>query len=189
MSGASKIQKSSLLVDIIDMAGNTLRANKKPTEVGKSGIRFTFDLVPPNKAFKLVLKGKTNAGKNFQRISRHADSSKPLVVKEFYTNRHYTIPQNGSTTILFYLFNGLSVQKFYDVSFKTKKGYAASLRGSQSQASRMKILGGRKKYLRVSVRYSGGTPAEVGETLNVIIIVKGRDKSFITADLVPLMIV
>ena len=189
VSGASKIQKSSLVVDIIDIAGNTLIANKKPTAAGKSGIRFTLSLVPPNKAFKLMLKGKTNAGKSFQRISRHVDSSKPLVVKEYYTYSPYTIPQKGRTTILFYLFNGLSVDKFYDVSFKTKKGYTASLHGSQSQASRMKVRGGRKKYLRVNVRYNGGPPAKVGETLNVIIIVKGRDKSFVTTEVVPLMII
>ena len=189
VSGASKIQKSSLLVDIIDVAGNTLMANKKPTAVGKSGIRFTLDLVPPTKAFKLMLKGKTNAGKKFQRISRHVDSSKPLVVKEYYTYRHYTIPQKGSTTILLYLFNGLSAEKFYDVSFKTKKGYTASLYGSQSQASKMKVRGGRKKYLLVNVHYNGGAPAEIGKTLNVIIIVEGRDKSFITAEVVPLMII
>ena len=157
MSGAGKIHNSSLLVDIIDVAGKTLMANKKPTAVGKSGIRFTFDLVPPNKAFKLMLKGKTNAGKKFQRISRHVDSSKPLVVKEYYTYRHYTIPQKGSTSVLFYLFNGLSVEKYYDVSFKTKKGYTASLDGSQSRPSEMKVRGGRKKYLRVNVRYNGGT--------------------------------
>ena len=189
MSGAGKIQKSSLLVDIIDMAGKTLVANKKPTEVGKSGIRFTLDLVPPNKAFKLMLKGKTIAGKNFQRISRHVDSSKPLVVKEYYTYRHYTIPQKGSTSVLLYLFNGLSSEKSYYVSFKTKKGYTASLHGSQSRASRMKVRGGSKKYIRVSVRYNSDTPAKLGETLNVIIIVKGRDKSFVTTEVVPLMII
>ena len=171
------------------MAGKTLMANKKPTEVGKSGIRFTFDLVPPNKAFKLMLKGKTNAGKKFQRISRHVDFSKPLVVKEYYTYRHYTIPQKGSTSVLLYLFNGLSSEKSYHVSFKTKKGYTASLHGSQSLASRMKVRGGSKKYIRVSVRYNGGTPAKLGETLNVIIIVKGRDKSFVTTEVVPLMII
>jgi hypothetical protein len=189
VSGAKKIQKSSLLVDIIDIAGNTLVANKKPTAAGKTGLGYTLDLVPPNKAFKLMLKGKTNAGKKFQRISRHVDSSKPLVVKEYYTYRHYTIPQKGSTSILFYLFNGLSDEKLYDVSFKTKKGYTASLHGSQARASRMKVRGGSKKYIRVKVRYNGGTPAKVGETLNVVIIVKGRDKSFITTEVVPLMII
>jgi hypothetical protein len=178
VSGAKKIQKSSLLVDIIDIAGNTLVANKKPTAAGKTGLRYTLDLVPPNKAFKLMLKGKTNAGKKFQRISRHVDSSKPLVVKEYYTYRHYTIPQKGSTSILFYLFNGLSDEKLYDVSFKTKKGYTG-----------MKVRGGSKKYIRVKVRYNGGTPAKVGETLNVVTIVKGRDKSFITTEVVPLMII
>ena len=189
MSAASKIQKSSLLVDIIAVAGNTLISNKKPTAVGKSGIRFTFDLVPPNKAFKLMLKGKTNGGKNFQRISRHVDSAKPLVVKEYYTYRHYTIPQKGSTSILFYLFNGLKDEKKYDVSFRTKKGYKVSLPGSQSRSSRMKVRGGSKKYLRVTVRYDNGTPGKVGETLNVVIFVRGRDKSFITTEVVPLMII
>ena len=189
MSGATKIKKSSLLLDIINIAGNTLIANKKPKIVGKSGIRFTLDLVPPNGAFKLLLKGKTNGGKNFQRISRHVDSAKPLVVKEYYTLRHYTIRQKGSTTILFYLFNGLSNSKMYNVSFRTDEGYTASLYGSQAVASRMNVRGRSKKYLRVSVRYNGGTPGRIGETLNVVIIVRGRDKSFVTTEVVPLMII
>lgn len=189
VSGAKKTLKSSLLVDIIDIAGNTLIANKKLTEVGKSGIRFIFHLVPPNKAFKLLLKGRTKAGRNFQRISRHVDSSKPLVIKEFYTSKHYTIPQRGSTFVIFYLFNGLSRQMTYKVSFKTRKGYTASLYGSSRLASRMKVRGNRKKFLRVIVRYNGGAPAKIGDTLNVVMIVKGRDKSFITTELVPLMII
>ncbi len=189
MSGAKKIQKSSLLIDIIDIAGNTLIANKKPTAVGKSGLRFNLDLVPPNKAFKLMLKGKTNGGKSFQRISRHVDSAKPLVVKEYYTYRHYTIQQKGSTSILFYLFNGLRDEKKYDVSFRTKKGYTVSLPGSQLQPSRRKVRGGRKKYIRATVSYNGGTPGKIGETLNVVIIVRGQDKSFITSEVVPLMII
>ena len=189
LSGAAKVEKSSLLVDLIDIAGNTLIANKKPAIAGKSGIRFTLDLVPPHGAFKLLLKGRTNSGKNFQRISRHVDTAKPLVVKEYYTYRHYTIPQKGSTDILFYLFNGLSNPKDYVVSFRTKKGYTASLPGSQAVASRMKVRGRSKKYLRVNVRYNGGTPGRIGETLNVVIIVKGRDNSFITTEVVPLMII
>ncbi|XP_028399048.1 hemicentin-1-like [Dendronephthya gigantea] len=189
VSGASKIRKSSLLVDVIDIAGNTLVTNKKLTEAGKSGIRFIFNFVPPNKPFKLLLKGKTTGSKNFQRISRHVDSSKPLVIKEFYTSKHYTIPQKGSTFVILYLFNGLGRQKTYNVSFKTREGYAASLPGSQRLASRMKVRGNSKKYLRVKVRYTGGTPGKIGETLNVVIIVKGRDNSFITTELVPLMII
>jgi hypothetical protein len=189
LSGAAKIDKSSLLVDVIDIAGNTLIANKKPTTAGKSGIRFTLDLVPPHGAFKLLLKGRTIGGKNFQRISRHVDSAKPLVVKTYYTYRHYTMPQKGSTSILFYLFNGLSNSKMFDVSFRMKKGYTASLHGSQAVASRMNVRGRSKKYLRVNVSYNGGPPGRIGETLNVVIIVKGRDGSFITTEVVPLMII
>ena len=189
VSGASKIQISSLLIDIIDIAGNTLIANKKPMIAGKGGVIFTLDLVPPNGAFKLLLKGKTNGGKNFQRISRHVDSAKPLVVKEYYTLRHYTIPQNGNTTILFYLFNGLSSSKMYAISLKTREGYTAFLHGSQALASRMNVRGRSKKYLRLTVGYNGGISGSIGETLNVIIIVKGRDKSFVTAEVVPLIII
>lgn len=190
VSGAGKIQKSSLLVDIIDVSGNTLVANKKLTEVGKSGIRFIFSLVPPNKAFKLLLKGKTKAGKNFQRISRHVDTAKPLVIKEFYTYRHYTIPQKGSTSIMFTLFNGSNENKKYTILFRTNNGYKASLHGSQARVSRMVVRKGSKKYIRVSVAYNGGTPGNVGETLNVVIIAKERaGAKFITTEVVPLMII
>ena len=182
ISDPTKVEKSSLTIDIIDTSGKTLISNKKLISVGKSGSRFSFSFRPPNKPFKLMLKGKTTGNSIFQRISRHVGDAKPLVLKEFYNSGRNKIKQGGSATIILYLFNSSNRDQRFEIVFKDTLGYQVSLPGRQTRKVRAK----RRKFIRVSVRYSGGKLGRVGQTENVIIIVKAKD--CVTTEVVSLMI-
>ena len=111
------------------------------------------------------------------------DGAKSLVLKEFYNSRHYTIKRGGSTFIMLYVFNSSRKDQSFKVRFKDTLGYRITLLGRQN----LKVRARRKKFLRVSVRYSGGKRGEVGQTENVIIIIKGNNA--VSTEVVPLMIV
>lgn len=149
-------------------------------------MRFTFSFQPPNKPFKLLLKGKTTSNKIFQRISRHVDDAKALVLKEFYNSKHYTIKQGGRTSILLYLFNGSKKEQSYRIKAKSTLGYRVTFPGRRGNKG--KVGAKKKTYVRVSLVYGNGNKGRIGQTLNIILIVKGN-AGFITTELVPLIIV
>ena len=180
-----KLSKSPISVDIIDVSGRVLQT-VNASALGKSGKRFSARFRPPSgQRFKLQLRGKTKGGYALQRISHMVDEAKPLLLKNFYTSRYYTIRRRGTTSILFYLYNTSSKRQCYRVTLKDTLNFKLLVLGSRSNCVRRNA----KRIIRVSVLATGGSVATPGKAENIVVTVATMDKKIVTSEFIPFLIV
>lgn len=180
LTGADKIQTSSLRLSLIDKNGNLIREADSFTPQGKSGVHFLATMSPPTGPFKLLLKGKTKGGYPFKRNSRTVIEAKSAVLTLLYTKHDQTIPAGGTSYAFLILHNsGKTTERFtitatdnLGVVYSFTRSKTVRSKGAKTIVVRVRAgVGERGKTASVFVRATGGTSKVVASyVLNMLVV-------------------
>lgn len=133
VAGSEKLDESSLRMQLITTKGNLIRyVVIQPRGQGK----FTADFNPHSsvRSFKLKLKGTTQKGYPFERISQKIGSTTTAVAWVKYASNDQTLPLDRTTFIHFQVCNFGATEFFDSLVLKDKLGYLLRRRLSPIRA-------------------------------------------------------
>ena len=113
------------------------------------------------------------------------DEAKPLLLKNFYTSRYYTIRRRGTTSILFYLYNTSSKRQCYSITLKDTLNFKLLVLGDRSNCIRRNT----KRIIRVSVLATDSSVATSGKAENIVVTAATKDKKIVTSEYISFLIV
>ena len=178
VAGANKINKNSLSLDLMSMDERGLKT-AAVTSHGSSGAHFSATFTPPAEPFKL--KGMTNKGYNFERLSRNAVHASHALIRVLYARNEYTIPAGGNGFVMFVVYN-TGATEIFDIKVKDRLKYVAHLRRSY-----ITVRQGRKSFFSVSFKAPSSAPR--GGSDEVLATITGRTTKKTVGHVVRLMVV
>lgn len=145
--------------------------------------RFTADFNPHSsvRSFKLKLKGTTQKGYPFERISQKIGSTTTAVSWVKYASNDHTLPLDQTTFIHFQVCNFGATEFFDCVVSKDKLDYLLRRRLSPIRAYK-----GRCRTIVVTAKATRSE--DVGKTDAVVIILKGRTSGTVLSETVHLLV-
>lgn len=145
--------------------------------------KFTADLNPHSsvRSFKLKLKGTTQKGYPFERISQKIGSTTTAVAWVKYASNDQTLPLDRTTFIHFQVCNFGATEFFDCLVSKDKLDYLLRRRLSPIRAYK-----DRCRTIIVSARATRSE--DVGKTDAVVIILKGRTSGTVLSETVHLLV-
>lgn len=167
-------------MQLITTKGNLIRyVVIQPRGQGK----FTADFNPHSsvRSFKLKLKGTTQKGYPFERISQKIGSTTTAVAWVKYASNDQTLPLDRTTFIHFQVCNFGATEFFDSLVLKDKLGYLLRRRLSPIRAYK-----DRCRTIIVSARATRSE--DVGKTDAVVIILKGRTSGTVLSETVHLLV-
>lgn len=180
VAGSEKLNKSSLRLQLVTTDGNYISdLTLQPQNQG----RFLVDLNAhaPGQPFKLKLKGATQKGYPFERISHKIHKTTTAVLRGTYASNYYTLPLGRTTFIRFQLCNFGATETFDFLVAKDTRRYVFRRRLSPKH-----VIKGRCKYISI---FAKATRSEdVGKTDAVFIILKGRISRTVISETVHLLV-
>ena len=145
--------------------------------------RFTADFTPHSsvRSFKLKLKGTTQKGYPFERISQKIGSTTTAVAWVKYASNDHTLPLDQTTFVHFQVCNFGATEFFDCVVSKDKLDYLLRRRLSPIRAYK-----GRCRTIVVTAKATRSE--DVGKTDAVVIILKGRTSGTVLSETVHLLV-
>ena len=180
VAGSEKLNKSSLRLQLVTTEGNYI---SDLTLQPQTQSRFLVDLNAhaPGQPFKLKLKGATQKGYPFERISHKIHKTTTAVLRGTYASNYYTLPLGRTTFIRFQLCNFGATETFDFLVAKDTRCYVLRRRLSPKH-----VIKGRCKYISI---FAKATRSEdVGKTDAVFIILKGRISRTVISETVHLLV-
>ena len=162
------VDQQTLEAELVTLEGDTI-TTKKPislTSKSRKGIRYSFKFYPPNEIFKIKLKGKTNKGNPFQRISIKPIRHETLFVQMIFARNHGTVPKGRTSYAVFAVENVGSDEVVDFKSFGTL--------GTVERLSRRMGRARKGRVASFAVTFRGSAEAAKGATVTIVVSVKGR---------------
>ena len=176
---AAKIDGSSLAIVLLSTDGKPLgTAPVKP--VGTSGAHFSASFTPPSVPFRLMLKGKTKKGNQFERNSHTVAKPSTVLVRVLYAKEEYTVPAKGNGLVMFIVHNNGPTDVF-DIDVKDTEKFQTTL-----TRSTITVRKGRTSFF--SVRFKAKSLASPGGTDAVLVTVTGKTSKTTAGHVVTLMV-
>jgi len=126
VAGANKINKTSLILDLMSMDERHL-GRAAVTPHGTNSAHFSATFTPPSAPFKLKLMGMTKKGYSFERISHNVVYPSHVLIRDLYAKNEYTVPAGGGGFVMFVVYN-TGATHIFDIKVKDRLKYVAHLR-------------------------------------------------------------
>ena len=188
MAGSEKLNSSSLLLQLISTEGNLISDFAlQPQSQGHFIASFNPHALVPS--FKLKLKGVTQNGYHFERISRKTARPTTAVLRVKYASNLYTLPLGRTTFIHFLVCNFGATEIFHIEVLKDRLGYIVRrgrLRNPKQRKAGKLVIKGRCVVFSV---YAKSTRSEdVGKTDPIYFILKGQKSNVVISQTVHLLV-
>ena len=167
LAGSEKVDTSSLRLQLITTEGNRIR--DVTLRLHSDRVHFTASITPDSsmRSFKLKLKGTTQGGNPFERISHQTIKPTTAVLRTKYASNDYTLPLNRRTFIHFQLCNFGNTENFNVTVVKDRLRYVVSPR-----LGLRRVIKGR--CVTIPVFAKATRPQDVETTDSVFVIAKGK---------------
>ena len=184
LAGSEKVDTSSLRLQLINTEGNLIRDVPLQNRSG-DGIHFTAIITPAASKpfFKLKLKGSTQSGNPFERISHQVIKPTTAVLRAKRASNDYTLPLRRNTFIHFQLCNFGNTEIFNVAVVKDRLRYIDRSR----LPSPKRVIKGR--CVTIAVRARATRQEDVETTDSVFVIAKGNSSSVVVSETVRLFVV
>ena len=140
-----------------------------------------FNAHANGRPFKLKLKGTTQKGYPFERISHKIHKTTTAVLRGTYASNYYTLPLGRTTFIRFQLCNFGATETFDFLVAKDTQRFVFRRRLSPKH-----VIKGRCVY--ISIFAKAARSEDVGKTDAVFIILKGRISRTVISETVHLLV-
>ena len=180
VAGSEKLDKSSLRLQLVTTEGRYISdLTLQPQSQGRFLVDFNAHV--NGRPTKLKLKGTTQKGFPFERISHKIHKTTTAVLRGTYASNYYTLPLGRTTFIRFQLCNFGASETFDFLVAKDTRRYVIHRRLSPKR-----VVKGRCKYISI---FAKATRSEdVGKTDAVFIILKGRISRTVISETVHLLV-
>lgn len=188
VAGSEKLNSSSLLLQLISTEGNLISdVTLQSQSQGHFIANYHLNAHVPS--FKLKLKGTTQNGYPFERISRKTARPTTAVLRVKYASNLYTLPLGRTTFIHFLVCNSGATEMFHIEVLEDRLGYIVR-RGRHRSSKRRKagklVIKGRCVLFFV---YAKATRSEdVGKTDPIYFILKGQKSKVVISQTVHLLV-
>ena len=188
VAGSEKLNSSSLLLQLISTEGNLISdVTLQSQSQGHFIANYYLNAHVPS--FKLKLKGTTQNGYPFERISRKTARPTTAVLRVKYASNLYTLPLGRTTFIHFLVCNSGATEMFHIEVLEDRLGYIVR-RGRHRSSKRRKagklVIKGRCVLFFV---YAKATRSEdVGKTDPIYFILKGQKSKVVISQTVHLLV-
>ncbi|XP_073229342.1 von Willebrand factor A domain-containing protein 7-like isoform X4 [Porites lutea] len=188
VAGSEKLNSSSLLLQLISTEGNLISDfTLQPQSRGHFIASFNPHALVPS--FKLKLKGVTQNGYHFERISRKTVRPTTAVLRVKYASNLYTLPLGRTTFIHFLVCNFGTTEIFHIEVLKDRLGYIVRRgrhRNPKTRKAGKLVIKGRCVVFSV---YAKSTRSEdVGKTDPIYFILKGQKSKVVISQTVHLLV-
>ena len=180
VAGSEKLDKSSLRLQLVTTEGRYISdLTLQPQNQGR--FLVDFNAHAHGQPFKLKLKGMTQKGYPFERISHKIHKTTTAILRETYASNYYTLSLGRTTFIRFQLCNFGATETFDFLVAKDTRRYVFRRRLSPKH-----VIKGRCVYISI---FAKATRSEdVGKTDAVFIILKGRISRTVISETVHLLV-
>lgn len=184
LAGSEKVDTSSLRLQLINTEGNLIRDVPLQSRSGDR-VHFTAVITPAASKpfFKLKLKGRTQSGNPFERISHQVIKPATAVLRAKRASNDYTLPLRRNTFIHFQLCNFGNTEIFNVAVVKDRLRYIDRSR----LPSPKRVIKGR--CVTIAVRARATRQEDVETTDSVFVIAKGNSSSVVVSQTVRLFVV
>ena len=184
LAGSEKVDTSSLRLQLINTEGNLIRDVPLQSRSGDR-VHFTAIITPAASKpfFKLKLKGNTQSGNPFERISHQVIKPTTAVLRAKRASNDYTLPLRRNTFIHFQLCNFGNTEIFNVAVVKDRLRYIDRSR----LPSPKRVIKGR--CVTIAVRARATRQEDVETTDSVFVIAKGKSSSVVVSQTVRLFVV
>ena len=180
VAGSEKLDKSSLRLQLVTTEGRYISdLTLQPQNQGR--FLVDFNARAHGQPFKLKLKGMTQKGYPFERISHKIHKTTTAILRGTYASNYYTLTLGRTTFIRFQLCNFGATETFDFLVAKDTRRYVFRRRLSPKR-----VIKGRCVYISI---FAKATRSEdVGKTDAVFIILKGRISRTVISETVHLLV-
>ncbi|CAH3164627.1 unnamed protein product [Porites lobata] len=180
VAGSEKLDKSSLRLQLVTTEGKYISdLTLQPQDQGR--FLVDFNAHAHGQPFKLKLKGMTQKGYPFERISHKIHKTTTAILRGTYASNYYTLTLGRTTFIRFQLCNFGATETFDFLVAKDTRRYVFRRRLSPKR-----VIKGRCVYISI---FAKATRSEdVGKTDAVFIILKGRISRTVISETVHLLV-
>ncbi|XP_031568688.1 uncharacterized protein LOC116303307 isoform X2 [Actinia tenebrosa] len=156
VAGAEKIRKNSVVLELITKYGKHIQDIQLTPD--SRGVRYTATFTPPSRPFKLKIKGTTNSGNQFERVSRNIVEPKSIQLRVLHSSNDFTLRRGTSSTVTFHLYNAANVNKVVNIRVKDRLGYA------RVQGNVRTVRRGRATFFRITFTTPAGANIGTSDT-------------------------